>query len=123
MTDTKSSAGARVGHGSIRLRHKDSPPATGAPARVATAVATADGPVGHGTIRFRDTSAPVAADAPPAAAEAPPIAQAASVVEPEPEPELVGHGSVRFVDRTLQLPDDATRAAEADILQTLSAVS
>jgi hypothetical protein len=62
--------------------------------------------VGHGVIRLRTQPALAAAAALPPAPVAP--------------PEPVGHGRIRLIDRSLQLPEDATDAAEADIFAVLS---
>ncbi|HEX4345212.1 MAG TPA: hypothetical protein VHZ31_06580 [Solirubrobacteraceae bacterium] len=143
--EASTSISERVGHGPIRLRHEDGdtsiadhgsavhPPAGGDPAGGEQTTAPAGEPVGHGTIRLRDGAAVasevVAGDAPPIEAaahvdEAPAVAAeppAEIAPQPEPEPEFVGHGSIRLLDRTLRLPIEATLAAEADILELLTA--
>jgi hypothetical protein len=147
--EANTSTHERVGHGPIRLRHEDGDAKNvagqdvavdptiggGGPADSEHTTALAGEPVGHGTIRLRD-SAPVASevaadDAPPVGAaaydEAAPAvaAQPPAEVAPRPEaapaPASVGHGSIRLLDRTLRLPIEATLAAEADILELLTA--
>lgn len=138
-------SGPKVGHGTIRLRHRPQlSPRLGdaTPGVIAPGAAATREPVGHGVIRLRAAAAPPAehpdagvvapastgtAPAPveavaPAAPAPVEYAAPAEVAEPapEPQPERVGHGRVRFVDRSLQLAPDATDAAEADIFAVLS---